>query len=192
MYFGNIADSELKQYHETVKNNFSMSLSDVLSSDLFKIETIITDTIYKIYPLFYCDTIASTNKNDKILDNKCIICENDTSTRLYFNTETELENVDLGITSLLQVIKDGATIRCYYYNALFLCFDKNSQRVLEGVKVTVDLKAFNGVNYSDEGVSNQDGLVYLPNLMKDNVIFTTGLITAEYNNQIVTVWEVSE
>ena len=95
MYFGNIADSELKQYHETVKNNFSMSLSNILSSDLFKIETIITDTIYKIYPLFYCDTITSTNKNDKILDNKCIICEKDTSTRLYFNTETEVPLIKL-------------------------------------------------------------------------------------------------
>ena len=190
MYFGNIADSELKQYHETVKNNFSMSLSNVLSSDLFKIETIITDTIYKIYPLFYCDTITSTNKKDKILDNKCIICEKDTSTRLYFNTKTELENVDLGITSLF--IITNVKISCSTTNALFLCFDKNSQRVLEGVKVTVDLNTAGGVNYSDEGYSNKDGLVYFPDLMKDDVTFTTGSITAEYNNQIVTVWEVSE
>ena len=186
MYFGNIADSELKQYHETVKNNFSMSLSNVLSSDLFKIETIITDTIYKIYPLFYCDTITSTNKNDKILDNKCIICEKDTSTRLYFNTDTDLTNVDLGCVSLIRgtsVSFDNNPV------PVFLCFDKITNRVLEGVKISANLTNVYHEYGIDEGVSNKDGLVFLPNLMNANHYFSEGLITAEYNNQTIKVWE---
>ena len=170
MYFGNIADSELKKYHETVKNNFSMSLSNVLSSDLFKIETIITDTIYKIYPLFYCDTITSTNKNDKILDNKCIICEKDTSTRLYF-TSNILTDVELAYTRLLYCV--------------YVFYDNASNRLLEGVTVSANIyNIYYDRWFSDEGVSDKDGLVYLPNIAKIGT-GGSGTITAEYNGETI-------
>lgn len=85
MYFKDITDEELQFFHGLKVPNFSITLTDVLTSDLFKKEVIIADSIYKIYPLFYCDTISSTNPNDKILENKCIICnKTDAETHLTF------------------------------------------------------------------------------------------------------------
>ena len=84
MYFSNINNPELKQFHKVIPYNFNMSLTDALSSDLFYIETVIPNSIYRIYLLFYCDKITSSNVNDVILENKCIIC-NKTSEETYFN-----------------------------------------------------------------------------------------------------------
>ena len=96
MYFSNISDAELSQYHNQVYDNFSMALVTVLTSPLFKIETIVSNSIYKIYPLFYCKEISSSNNEDKIIENKCIICTKDTNTRLYFKTDNEYTVSSLG------------------------------------------------------------------------------------------------
>ena len=90
MYFGNISDSELSQYHNEVNNNFDMPLIDILTSNLFKIETIITNKIYKVYPLFYCEKLASSNPNDYLLDNKCIVCEKKDTTFITFESVRDL------------------------------------------------------------------------------------------------------
>ena len=45
MYFSNIANEELKHFHGIVGADFSMSLTDILTSNLFKVETIIADKI---------------------------------------------------------------------------------------------------------------------------------------------------
>jgi hypothetical protein len=54
--------------------NFSINLTDILDSDFFKV-TAITNGIYKIIPLFNTGNIASSNNEDKILDNNVIIAE---------------------------------------------------------------------------------------------------------------------
>ena len=74
MYFTNIAHKELELFHGLKSPNFTISLTSILTSPLFKIETIKPDTIYRVYPLFYCKTITSSNEDDKILDDKVIIC----------------------------------------------------------------------------------------------------------------------
>ena len=81
MYFGNIADKELVKYPKPTINNFSIRLSDILhktggtfDNKLFKVEEIITDKLYKIYPMFNCTEINSTNSTDEIFDNHLIIC----------------------------------------------------------------------------------------------------------------------
>ena len=78
MYFDNITNQELQYFHDLKVPNFSIKLTDVLTSNLFKKETIIADSIYKIYPLFYCNEINSTNPEDKILETRCIICKKET------------------------------------------------------------------------------------------------------------------
>ena len=82
MYFSNIADTELNKYPKPLVNNFSIKLSDILhktggafDNKLFKIEEILTDKIYKIYPLFRCTEINSSNTTDEIFDNRLIICK---------------------------------------------------------------------------------------------------------------------
>ena len=74
MYYTNIANSELQYFHKIPVKNFTIKLGDILTSGLFKTEEIIEDTIYKIYPLFYTQEITSSNPDDKILDNKCVLC----------------------------------------------------------------------------------------------------------------------
>ena len=81
MYYGNIADTELNKYPKPTIDNFTIKLSDILhqtggtyDNKLFKIEEILTDKLYKIYPLFTCKDINSSNPIDEILDNQLIIC----------------------------------------------------------------------------------------------------------------------
>ena len=80
MYFSNIADKDLKYFHGIQVPNFTIKLTDALVSDLFKVETIISDKLYKIYPLFYTGKITSSNPMDKVIDDKVIIANNTTST----------------------------------------------------------------------------------------------------------------
>ena len=82
MYFSNISDSELVKYPRPEVNNFTIRLSDILhktdnqfDNKLFQIKEILTDKLYKIYPLFTCKEITTSNSNDKIFENHLIICE---------------------------------------------------------------------------------------------------------------------
>lgn len=78
MYFSNISDKELQYFKGLKIPNFSISLTEMLTSKLFKIETIIAGNLYKIYPLFYTNKIISSNPDDNILDNKCLIVSKQT------------------------------------------------------------------------------------------------------------------
>lgn len=95
MYYRDITDPEIQVFHGLKIQNFTITLSDVLTSDLFKVDTIITDKIYKIYPLFYTGEITSTNGNDQILDNQCVICLKNPDKETYL---TFISNPDEPIT----------------------------------------------------------------------------------------------
>ena len=87
MYYSNIQNKELAYFHNRPVHNFTVKLSQILTSPIFKVEEIITDSIYKIYPLFYTNEITSSNSNDKILENKVIICQKtDEETYLTFKS----------------------------------------------------------------------------------------------------------
>ena len=88
MFYSDITNKELQYFHNLTVPNFSIKLTDILTSGLFKKETIIADSIYKVYPLFYCKEISSTNPDDRILENKCIICEKKTS-ETYFTFRSD-------------------------------------------------------------------------------------------------------
>ena len=88
MYYTNIGNPDLQYFKNLTVPNFTIKLTDLLSSDLFKVDEIITDTIYKIYPLFYCKEISSSNTEDKILENKLVICmKHDQETYLTFRSD---------------------------------------------------------------------------------------------------------
>jgi hypothetical protein len=85
MYYTNIGNPDLQYFKNLTVPNFTIKLTDLLSSDLFKVDEIITDTIYKIYPLFYCNEITSSNTGDKVLENRLVICmKHDQETYLTF------------------------------------------------------------------------------------------------------------
>ena len=128
MYFSNIGDSELSQYHNLVLNDFKMTLTDVLVSDLFKVEEIVSDSIFKVYPLFYCSSIESNNYDDKVLDNRCVICKNATDTVLSFDTSKEIVgSVDFGYS-----VYNGAVGFVVY------CYDTNTNIPLSDIVLTVE------------------------------------------------------
>jgi hypothetical protein len=83
MYFTNISNPELQQFHDLRFRNFSISLTEILSSSLFQVETIIPEKLFKIYPLFYSNEIKCSNTNDKILDNRCIIANKNSNESYY-------------------------------------------------------------------------------------------------------------
>ena len=73
MYFKSLINNELQYFHNlTSVRNFSISLTEILTSTLFKKEQI-TSNIYRIYPLFYCKEILTHDTSTKILENKCIL-----------------------------------------------------------------------------------------------------------------------
>ena len=111
MYFSNIGNEELQQFHNMVGAHFSMSLSNIIQSRLFKIEEIIAGRIYRIYPLFYCKNIISSNPNDMILDTRCLILQKtDSETYLSFITDEINDNIVLKEEILsIKNIKDKLT-----------------------------------------------------------------------------------
>ena len=94
MYYTNIANSELQYFHNLLVSNFTIKLTDLLTSNLFKVEEVIADSIYKIYPLFYTKTITSSHNIDKILDNRCIICKKQENKETYLTFISD-ENSDI-------------------------------------------------------------------------------------------------
>lgn len=91
MYFSDVSNEEFRHYHGLTVPNFTIKLSDVLhqtggvfDNKLFKIEEIIADKLYKIYPMFNTGVIRSSNPDDKVLDNKMVIA-NKTSDVTYLS-----------------------------------------------------------------------------------------------------------
>lgn len=144
MYFTNVSDTELSQFHETVTNNFEMLLTSVLTSNLFKVETIMSNEIYKIFPLFYCEEIISSNPDDKILDNKCAICAKKDNTVLEFKTKHI--NTDVLLNWASDGTQYGFTI--FVYNQY--TGDPISDVVVEGI-VNKPTESFKGTT-DKEGI----------------------------------------
>lgn len=94
MYYTNISNSELQYFHNLPVSNFTIRLTDLLESGLFRVDEVITGSIYKIYPLFYTKTIISSYYMDRILDNRCIICKKQENRETYLTFISD-ENADI-------------------------------------------------------------------------------------------------
>ena len=162
MYFSNIANEELKHFHNIVGVDFSMSLTDILASNLFKIETIVEDSIYRVYPLFYCKDVISSNVNDKLLDTKCLILQKkEHETYLSFITNSPRDNVILN-ESVLNIKDIGDNLTTDEFNALVyrlrqignlkgnLNFEENNS--ITGVYATYQFNNVDGQLRNDTGI----------------------------------------
>ena len=78
MYYSNLNNTGLNRYHKTiyVDKDFIDNTS-LLTSDLWRHENI-GHGIYRSYPLAYCETITTDNKNDKITENRLLIWNSNT------------------------------------------------------------------------------------------------------------------
>ena len=110
MYFTDITNPELQYFHGINARNFNISLSEMLSSDLFIVETIITDSIYRIYPIFYSQQIISSNPDDKILENKCIIANKTDEETYYRFISDDKTEIILGILNNYKEINETLNV----------------------------------------------------------------------------------
>ena len=96
MFSSNINNRELEPFHKVMGVDFTISLTDLLQSRLFEVETIIENKMYRAYPLFHCNEISSTNTDDKIIENKCLILQKrERETYLSFITNPEQKKINL-------------------------------------------------------------------------------------------------
>ena len=176
MYFSNIVNSELQHFHAFSGADFSMSLTDVLNSDLFKVEEIINDNFYRIYPLFYCKEIISSNSKDIILDTHCIILEKtENETYLSFITDETKDNIILN-ENFLNIKNIGDTLSTSEFNSLVyrlrqkgaltgsLNFEKNN--LISGFYATYKFNGINGQLRNDSGIIINDKIKNNPLTVK--------------------------
>ena len=128
MYFSNIANEEIQHFHRTFGADFTMSLSEIIDSDLFIIEPVVLDKVYRVYPLFYCKKITSSNTDDIILDTQCLILNKITNheTYLTFKTDENKSNIKIN-ESLLSIKGIGDALTTNEFNALIYLLRQNGQ-----------------------------------------------------------------
>ena len=164
MYFTNISNEELQRFHGIIKNNLNINLVDVEDNPLFDCKK--TEDLIRIYPLFYTDRIESTNENDNVLDNKCIICELNTETKLYFIVEETIPVLSLNYSY--------ETDYKNYWS--FYCFDGGNGNILSDVSATIIFKNNNETVTEIELNTDKNGVIYVNtvNIIYDevNIVFT--------------------
>ncbi len=74
MYYSNISNEELQYFSKQTVPNFTIKLTDALTSGLFHVETIKPNVLFKLYPLFYTGTIYTNSDMDIVLDDLTILC----------------------------------------------------------------------------------------------------------------------
>ena len=171
MYFSNIANEEIQNFHRIVTVDFSMSLTDILTSNLFKVETVIPDNIYRVYPLFYCKEVISSNANDKILNTRCLILhKTDYETYLSFISNHSKDNIILN-ENTVRIKSIGDNLTTDEFNALVYClrqrgnlteylnFEEESS--IKGVYATYE------INNVLEQLRNDKGII-INNKVKNN------------------------
>ena len=111
MYFSNIFNREIEKVVKSIKYNGVVPL-DEINTEAWVIEE--HDSILRLFPLFNCDNITSSNDNDVIIDNnKVLICEN-------------LDDTILNIDGSGLIQYNGINLLLYAINASFtLSEDEN-------------------------------------------------------------------
>lgn len=172
MYFTNIANPELQYYKGRYARNFSISLTDLLESSLFKVEEIAEDSIYKIYPLFNSKSVSSSHSKDKILSPYCIIAIKQESHETYFRfISNDAEVIAYNEIFEGHAINDRLSVS--EFNAIVQQFRSNYQFTEE----------ININNSSVDGIYGN----YLFNLESTTIVDTGVLITRETLENIGTV-----
>ena len=194
-YYTNISNPELYYFHNLPVKNFTIKLTDLLTSGLFKVDEIITDSIYKIYPLFYTNEITSSNSEDKLLDNKCLICtKKDKETYITFIRNSDEEIVDYNNYASYYDIDDSLTTN--QFNAYVSLLRHNtvhndSIRIAETVQAQYGTYEFdldgctildNGIVITDETITAQPQVRLTGNVfhystytLKLNILHYTGV-----------------
>lgn len=124
MYFSNIGHEELREFHNKTYSDLNISLTSILNNNnLFHVEPIIPNELYRIFPLFYCKTITSSNTNDKIIENKMILAiKNNKETYYSFESEHATKYVNSLYTKNYPI---GAELSVDEFNAFIYLLRTN-------------------------------------------------------------------
>ena len=166
MYFKNISDPELNQLPKPYAPNFSIKLSDILhktngafDNKLFRIEEIVTGKLYRIYPMFNTKRIESTNPNDRIFENRLIICTKETSeTFVTFISDENSEIQDYSNYATLYSIGDSLTTS--QFNSIVQLIRANTN-ITEDIRISTDTVITDYANYDfsfDDGIILDNGI----------------------------------
>lgn len=124
MYFSNITNNELQNFHKTMGADFSISLTEILhktdgvfDNKLFHIEDL-GNNIFRVFPLFYAQAVISSNPADNVLDNNCIILikNSEHETYLSFMTNEQKSNILLN-RAILNLKSIGENITLEEFNS---------------------------------------------------------------------------
>lgn len=191
MYYDNIANEELQYFHGLKVPNFTIKLTDVLhktsntfDNKLFRIEEIITDKLYRIYPIFYTGTITSSNPDDKIIDDKVIIANKTTSTTYLTFISDETQPVQ-DYSPYGTYYSIGNTLRPEQYNGIISLLRQytvhtdilpiNDEITGSYGKYEFD---FDDVTFLDDGIFiNYDTLEAEPKVKLTNNVFSNSTYT---------------
>lgn len=149
MYFTNISYKELQEFHDKVHINVRINLQDTLNNGLFKIVTI--GDLLKVFPLFYTDRIESSNSNDKIMENKCVICENKNDTILYFIADETIPVLNLTYNHY----SDFTNYLVFYF------YDAITGNTIYNVSANFIFKENNETIQENKLNSDKNGIIYL-------------------------------
>lgn len=170
MYFSNIHNPELQHFHGTVGVDFTISLTNILESNLFEIEDL-GNNIYRVFPLFYCEKIISSNSEDKILDNRCLILiKQDNETYISFMTNKDKPNIIIN-DSLIPSKRKGNSLSREEFNAMVYLM--RSKSTLNGQIDFEDSSIFDGVyatyelNDGDDIARNNTGFIITPEIKRN-------------------------
>ena len=171
MYFSDISNKELCLFHGLKVQNFSISLSEILDSDLFHVETIIQDKILRIYPLFYTTQITSTNPNDNIIENKVIVAQKNDET--YFTFISDENEEVMNYKNFVEYYKLEDNLSTTEYNTIVSLLRAN----------TINTDNFN----LKQGIVNGEYGDYTFNIESTTIVDNGILITNETLSNLGTV-----
>ena len=117
MYYSNITNSEIQYFHGLTAPNFTITLTQLLESDLFKIETLKENT-YKIYPLFYTETIDTNNPEDTVIDDQVILCHRNPEKETYLTFTSDPEEDVQEYQSFVEYYGVGDSLTLNEYNGI--------------------------------------------------------------------------
>ena len=170
MYFSHIGNNELKHFHNTLKANFNTTLSKILhktegifDNKLFYVEEIITDSLYRVYPLFYTSNVVSSNKDDKVSNPRCLILLKQTEKETYLHFKSD-DNINIVLDDSIvnaKSINDSLTVD--EFNALVYIL--RQKEVLTGA-----------LNYKENTIIDGNYGTYIFNNIETQLRNNTGLI----------------
>ena len=117
IYYHNITNSEIQYFHGLTAPNFTITLTQLLESDLFKIETLKENT-YKIYPLFYTETIDTNNPEDTVIDDQVILCHRNPEKETYLTFTSDPDEEVQEYQSFVEYYGVGDSLTLNEYNGV--------------------------------------------------------------------------